>query len=195
MVAFEFISNFFAKRKVIKTINNFDIVITKLPQVIQQLKQQMPILKAQLKVIYGKAGYRAKFEEIKTTTAASVKQMDNAIIEARSFLTKNPNAFNPKDKSMYEKQLEIADQFKDAFQAQINQMFTVTPSPPKQAYYTVKPVVRAPPRIITPKPKSPKPKSPKPASPKPVKCSGQKKKVCDSEAKCVWVVGSGCKNK
>lgn len=178
MVApFAFVSNFFAKRRFRKTIDDFEKLMKMMPQMIEALKVGMPLIRQQLKLYLGREQYKSELKKISSATDNSVKQMTEAIAFAKDFMQKNPSQFTEAERKMYEKKLDDAEKFKDKFVNDMEKLFNATPTPkapiPKPKALTPKVAIK----VKTPSPKG--------------KCAGKKKANC--KAPCSWTTGKGCK--
>lgn len=119
------IKNFFAKRRFLKSIGDFDKTMEILPVLTAQLKNT----KKALKYAMNKAEYKSELQKLQAATRSNIDEMTNALASAKDFLATHPKAFNAKDKAMYDKKIQSFEAFKANYEHELHSIFTLTPSP------------------------------------------------------------------
>lgn len=127
MVAF--IKNFFAKRRFLKTIHDFEKAMEAMPVLATNLKVSIPQAKKTLKTVMSRAEYKQQLQELQKATRSSIDEMTNALTSAKDFLATHPTAFNAKDKAMYDKKIQSFEAFKVKYEYELHTIFAATPSP------------------------------------------------------------------
>ena len=166
MVAF--IKNFFAKRRFLKTIHDFEKAMEVIPALAANLKVSIPNVKKTLKTVMSRAEYKQKLQELQKATRSSIDEMTNALTSAKDFLATHPTAFNAKDKAMYDKKIQSFEAFKVKYEYELHTIFAATPSP------------------VAASKKVPRVKE---------FCSSKNYKSCIDDKKCQWVRYQGCQTR